>query len=52
MVTNWSVQLEKRQTIDFMRRVDFYAFLKMLHFQNFEDFLNLPVAPGKIVKCT
>ena len=32
VVTNWSVPLEKHQTFEILLRVDFYAFLKMLHF--------------------
>ena len=38
-VTNWSVRLEKHQTIEILLMVDFYAFLKMLHFSKmFEIF--------------
>ena len=48
-VTNWSVWLEKHKTLEILLMVDFYAFLKMLHFK---FFWNSPVAPGKIVKCT
>ena len=52
MVTNWPVRLEKHQTIEILLLVDFYAFLKMLHFSKiFKIFWNSPVTPGKIVKC-
>ena len=39
MVTNWSVRLEKHQTIEILLLVDFYAFLKCCIFQNFSRFL-------------
>ena len=53
MVTNWSVRLEKHQTIEILLMVDFLRISKMLHFfKIFRDFLNSPVFPGKIVKCT
>ena len=35
VVTNWSVRLEKHQTVEILLMVDFYAFLKMLHFHFF-----------------
>ena len=45
--------LKKHPNIESLLMVDFYAFLKMLHFSKFfEIFFNSPVAPGKIVKCT
>ena len=50
MVTNWSVRLEKHQTIEIVIKVDFYAFLKCCIFQKFSRFfLNSPVFPGEIV---
>ena len=39
MVTNWSVRLEKHQTIEILLMVDIYAFLKCCIFQNFSRFL-------------
>ena len=39
MVTNWSVQLEKHQTMEILLMEDFYAFLKCCIFQNFLRFL-------------
>ena len=39
VVTNWSVRLEKHQTIKILLMVDFYAFLKCCIFQNFSRFL-------------
>ena len=38
MVANWSVRLEKHQTIEILLMVDFLRSLKMLHFQNFLRF--------------
>ena len=39
MVTNWSVRLEKHQTIEILPMVDFLRISKMLHFsKNFEIF--------------
>ena len=35
MVTNWSVQLEKHQTIEILLMVDFLRISKMLHFSKF-----------------
>ena len=35
MVTNWSVRLEKRQTIEILLMVDFLRISKMLHFSKF-----------------
>ena len=32
MVTNWSVRLEKHQTIEILLMVDFLRIFKMLHF--------------------
>ena len=32
---NGTVRLEKHQTLEFVLMVDFYAFLKKLHFSNF-----------------
>ena len=53
MVTNWSVGLQKPQTIEILLMVDFLRIFKMLHFSKFfEIFENSPVFPGKIVKCT
>ena len=39
LVTNWSVLLEKHQTIEMLLMVDFYAFLKCCIFLNFQRFL-------------
>ena len=53
MVTNWSVRLEKHQTIEILLMVDVSRFFKnVIFFKNFRDFSNSPVAPGLIVKCT
>ena len=30
--TNWSIRLEKHETIEILLMVDFYAFLKVFHF--------------------
>ena len=39
MVTNWSVWLEKRQTIEILLMVEFLSISKMLHFSKcFEIF--------------
>ena len=39
VVTNWSVQLEKHQTIEILLTVDFLRIFKMLHFSKiFEIF--------------
>ena len=38
VVTNWSVRLEKHQTIEILLMVDFYAFLKVAFFKFFRDF--------------
>ena len=35
VVTNWSVRLEKHQTIEILLMVDFYAFLKCCIFHFF-----------------
>ena len=35
MVTNWSVRLEKHQTIEILLMVEFLSISKMLHFSNF-----------------
>ena len=35
MVTNWSVRLEKHQTIETLLMVDFLRLFKMLNFSNF-----------------
>ena len=41
MVTNWSVRLEKHQTIEILLMVDFVRIFKMLHFsKKFEIFEN------------
>ena len=53
MITNWSVRLEKHQTIDILLMVDFLRIFKnVAFFKKIRDFGNSPVAPGKIVKCT
>ena len=45
--------LKNIKTIKILLMVDFYAFLKMLHFLKKKSiFLNSPVTPCKIVKCT
>ena len=41
MVSNWSVRLEKHQTIEILLMVDFYAFLKMLDFSNFFEIFEI-----------
>ena len=41
MVTNWSVRLEKHQTIDLLPMVDFLRILKMLHFSNFFEIFEI-----------
>ena len=39
MVTNWSVRLEKHQTIEILLMVNFLRIFKMLHFsKNFKIF--------------
>ena len=38
MVTNWSVRLEKHQTIEFLLMVDFLRIFKMLHFSKIFEF--------------
>ena len=35
MVTNWSLRLEKHQTIEILLMVDFLRISKMLHLSNF-----------------
>ena len=35
VVTSGSTRLEKQQTIEILLRVDFYAFLKRVHFSRF-----------------
>ena len=45
MVTNWSTWIEKHRTIEILLSVDFYAFLKALHFSRFQVF-------AEMVKCT
>ena len=53
MVTNWSVWLEKHQTIEILLMVDFLRiFQNVAFFKIFRDLLNSPVFPGKIVKHT
>ena len=45
--------LKKHQTIETLLIVDFLRIFKILYFSKiFENFLNSPVIPGKIVKCT
>ena len=47
VVTNWSVRLEKHQTIEILLMVGFLRILKIVaFFKMFRDF----DAPGKIVK--
>ena len=53
MVTNGSARLEKHQTLEILLMVDFLRIFKNVAlFKIFRFFLNSPVAPGKIVKCT
>ena len=41
---------EKHQTMEFLLMVDFlHIFKNVAFFKIFRDFLNLPVAPGKVV---
>ena len=40
MVTNWSVRLEKHQTIEILV-VDFLRISKMLHFSNFFEIFEI-----------
>ena len=42
----------KNYTIEILFMVDFYVFLKMLHFPKFFKTFEFTVASGKIVKCT
>ena len=41
VVTNWSVQLEKHQTIKSLLIVDFLRKFKMLHFSNFFEIFEI-----------
>ena len=41
MVKNWSVRLEKHQTIEILLMLYFYAFLKILHFSNFFEIFEI-----------
>ena len=41
MVTNWSVWLEKHQTIEFLLMVDFLRISKMLLFSTFLDIFEI-----------
>ena len=41
MVTNWSVRLEKHQTIEILLMVDFLCIFKMLHFSNFFEIFEI-----------
>ena len=53
VVTDWSERFEKHQTLEFVLMVDVLRiFKKICIFQNFPDFWNSPVTPGKIVKYT
>ena len=40
-ITNWSVRLEKHQTIEILPMVDFLRIFKMLHFSNFFDIFEI-----------
>ena len=39
--TNWSVRLEKHQTIEILLMVDFLRIFKMLHFSNFFEIFEI-----------
>ena len=41
VVTNWSVRLEKQQTIEILLMVDFLRVFKMLHFSNFFEIFEI-----------
>ena len=41
VVTNWSVRLEKHQTIEILLMVDFLRNFKMLHFSNFFEIFEI-----------
>ena len=41
MVTNWSVRLEKNQTIEILLMVDFLRIFKMLHFSKFFEIFEI-----------
>ena len=41
MVTNWSVRLEKHQTIEILLMVDFLRVFEMLHFSNFFEIFEI-----------
>ena len=41
VVTNWSVRLEKHQTIEILLMVDFYAFFEMLHYSKFFEIFEI-----------
>ena len=41
VVTNWSVRLEKHQTIEILLMVDFLRIFKMLHFSKFFEIFEI-----------
>ena len=41
MVTNWSVRLEKHQTVEILLMVDFLRIFKMLHFSKFFEIFEI-----------
>ena len=41
MVTNWSVRLEKHQTIEILLMVDFLRIFKMLHFSKIVEIFEI-----------
>ena len=41
MVTNWSVRLEKHQTIEIVLMVEFLSISKMLHFSKFFEMFEI-----------
>ena len=41
VVTNWSVRLEKRQTIEILLMVGFLRIFKMLHFSKFFEIFEI-----------
>ena len=41
MVTNWSLQLEKHQTIEIWLMIDFLLIFKMLHFSKFFEIFEI-----------
>ena len=42
LVTNWSVRLEKHQTIEILLMVDFLRIFKILHFSKYFEIFETP----------